>query len=99
MRIFRTKEDWKEILKEQKESGKTATEYCKEKHIHPNLFYKRRKELETCRSFIKVPVKAVSSGKIRIKIKDIIIELEPGYNKEELISVIITVLEAINVNV
>ena len=99
MRIFRTKEDWKQILKEQRESGKTTVDFCKEKRIHPNLFYKRRSELENSGSFIKVPVKAVSSGKIKIRIKDIIIEPESGCNKEELLSVIDTVLEAVDVKV
>jgi hypothetical protein len=99
LRIFRSKEDWKLLLVEQKESGKTIVDFCKEKRIHTNMFYRKKKELGEKNSFVKLPKRKIHSGLIRIKIKDIIIEPELGCSKEELISVINTVLEAANVKV
>ena len=99
MKIFRTKENWEELFKEHKVSGKRVSDFCREKGIHQNLFYRKRKELSGKGSFVRLPVEVVSSGKIQIRIKDVIIEPGHGYDKQELALVINTVLEAVDAEV
>ena len=54
MRKFRTREEWQALIEEQNKSGKSAAQFCREKNIHPNLFYKRRSETGSG-SFVKLP--------------------------------------------
>jgi len=88
----RTKKEWRTLIAEQKESGKSVVQLSKEKQIHPNLFYKKRKENEAS-SFVRIPMNHIHTGCIRIKIKDIAIEVESGFREEELFKIVRTICE------
>jgi hypothetical protein len=42
----KSREDWVQIIEEQKQSGQTKQAYCKEKGINPTYFSTRKKQLE-----------------------------------------------------
>lgn len=101
MRKYRNKQEWRELLASYKTSGKTVAEFCREIGIHPNTFYyriRKTKEHESDR-FVRLPITTVQTGKIKIRIQDITIEPESGYNKRELSQIIETILEVVNANV
>lgn len=99
MRKYRSKEEWKELITKQKESDKSVSEFCNGKGIHPNLFYKRRRDYESG-SFVQLPMSIKRTySKIKIRIQDIIIEPETGYDAKELFKIVTTVLEILNVNI
>jgi transposase-like protein len=55
MRIKRTCEEWASICEQQKKSGQTVILFCREKGIHPNVFYRKQKQLRDGNPrFIKV---------------------------------------------
>ena len=54
MRIRRSKADWQQIIEEQKESGKSANQFCKERGITPSHFYQKRKAFHTQNQFVRL---------------------------------------------
>jgi len=96
MRIRRTKDQWQALFSEQKKSGKTIACFCQEKEIQTKKFYRKKKELNDTSSFVKIPVNSLRAQAIKIKIGDVTIETEPGFNEKELQTVIRIVLEALN---
>jgi len=96
MRIRRTKEQWQTLLEEQKESGKTVTGFCKDLGIHQNMFYRKKKELCSNGSFVKVPIGPARPQAIKIKIGNATIEAEAGFNEKDIQAIIRILLEALN---
>jgi hypothetical protein len=95
MRKHRTKEEWLALIMEQKESGVSAVEFCRKKNIHPNLFYKKRKENNPGK-FVKIPLPASVSSGIKIKIQDVIIEPGSHTGVDELKGILHAVMEVLH---
>jgi hypothetical protein len=98
MRKFRTAEEWSIIIKEQSDSGLSVVDFCKDKGIHPNIFYAKRSALKKTNGFVEIRMKSQRNEvkKIIIKIKDVTLELEENIIKTELIDIIRSAREAVN---
>ena len=98
MRKFRTAEEWSIIIKEQSDSGLSVVDFCKDKGIHPNIFYAKRSALKKTNGFVEIRMKSQRNEvkKIIIKIKDVTLELEENIIKTELIDIIRYAREAVN---
>lgn len=98
MKKFRTVNEWQVIIAEQKKSGKTVPDFCRKQGINPNVFYSKRRKCITT-GFIKLPGISMQCDLIKIKIKDVTIEIPSGCNQKELASIITTVREVVNAEV
>ena len=96
MRTKRSKEEWKRLITERKTSGKTVVQFCKEKGIHPTLFYKKQRELREANTFVKLNPTTRPKSTIRIRIKNIVIETENGITRNHLSEVLKSILEVID---
>ena len=98
MRKFRTVEEWGTIIKDQSDSGLSVVDFCKDKGIHPNIFYAKRSALKKTNGFVEIRMKSQRNEvkKIIIKIKDVTLELEENIIKTELIDIIRYAREAVN---
>lgn len=93
MRIKRTRKQWLELFSKQKKSGMSVKEYCKEEGINQNIFYKKRKEYYS-RCFVKLPDSiSLKQRSIKIKIDDIVIEVDADCSKSCLTQIISSVME------
>jgi len=80
--------DWASLFEEQKNSGKTAAQFCEEKQIHQNLWYRHKQKMKP--GFIEIPnktEKAVQEG-IQIITSDFEIKVKAGCRDEKLLSLI-----------
>ena len=101
MKKYKTKEEWRLLLREQEESGLSAAAFYRKKNIHPNTFYYKRKEHRTGQ-FVKLSVPAVGiSGASGIKIRIENITIEPGTDirENQLKFVIRSVPEVVNADI
>ena len=74
MRKFRTEAEWKKLFEEQKRSGRPVGEFCREQGIHPNHWYRKRKENENPARFIKLGDYTGPQGpEIRIEVRGVLI--------------------------
>jgi hypothetical protein len=73
--------NWPEYLAEQKQSGKTIVDFCKEKGIHPNTFYSARKKYEHSNPFIEITVPKEQENRKTIELNrnGYTISVEPGF--------------------
>ena len=102
MKKYRSNEEWQELIREQEESGQTAVDFCKGKAIHPNLFYRKRKDIAQENNdshFVKlnVPVEARRNEggvPLHINIGPIQIVLGKKTDKNQLCSIFQAALEA-----
>ena len=44
-RRYRKPEEWREVIKRQRESGLTVKDFCTREHIHEKGFYRSRRKL------------------------------------------------------
>jgi len=63
-RIRRSTEVWQKIIRQQEQSGVSATAFCEEQGLSTKTFYRRRKALhlastETPKSFIKIEAEPI----------------------------------------
>ena len=99
MKKYRTKAEWSTLIREQEKSGKTAVAFCRERNIHPNLFYKKRRENKAGR-FVKLPEsKSIVHSSLKIRIQDVIIEPGPHARVAELKSILQAVIEVVHAHV
>jgi len=79
--------NWPELIEEQKQSGKTISEFCTEKGVHYTSFYKNRKKLQKS-SFIeikpKAPVLKTQENTLVLRYKDFSLDLGSGYDRQSL---------------
>lgn len=92
MKNYKATAKWLTLFHEQESSGLSAIAFCREKKIHPNIFYRKRKEYRTNR-FVKLPIPGENSSGIRIRIGEVIIEPGMNFQQEELKRIIETVKE------
>jgi hypothetical protein len=86
--------NWPELIKEQKESGKTIADFSKEKGFHYTSFYHNRKKLNK-RDFVEVKIKkqlSVTEHPLTLKYNGFSLKVHSGFNRQTLKD-ILTVLE------
>jgi hypothetical protein len=98
MKKYRTKEEWSALILEQEKSGKSVAAFCREKNIHPNLFYRKRKENNSGR-FVKLSLPVPNPGNLKIKVKDVTIELGSHINSDTLKDILQVVMEVVHARV
>ena len=96
MRKMRNTEEWKALITEKDQAGKTVANFCKEKGIHPSQFYRKQRELTRPGRFVQIKGPLKSNIPINIRVKDIIIEAKYGCSQEHLVEVLRGVLEALD---
>ena len=83
--------NWPELFEEQKQSGKTISEFCEEKGVHYTSFYKNRKKLRK-NNFVEIKQKAPAVKKqgafLTLRYHDFSIDLEAGYDRQSLTDLI-----------
>ncbi|MEJ2663646.1 MAG: hypothetical protein P8107_06330 [Spirochaetia bacterium] len=94
MRTRRSKEEWEQIIHEQKESGKSIAAYCKKKGIHPNLFYRKVKAGNKTSGFVKIPVPRIPNRCIFITCGNISVNLSMPFTKEDMVLILTSMKEA-----
>ena len=94
MAIYRTADEWKKIIKEQRASDKSVKLFCIERGIHVNHYYRKRREIESTGYFVQLPQKIICTEGISIYLDNYRIELGTGWDPDELKRVLITVKEA-----
>jgi hypothetical protein len=101
MRIRKTPAEWEAIIAEQQASGLSIPQFCSDKHIHPNVFYRKRKEMSTwTKAFIKLPVKICSDMAFEtIRIGSITIEVKTSISDAFFVRLIRCAMEANDVHV
>ncbi len=87
MKKYRTKSEWLSLIQEQEISGLSISLFSRQKGIHPNLFYKKRREfysVKETQSFIElkplVPHTPKNSPELKITIGEI--EIYPGPERD-----------------
>ncbi len=102
MRKHRTDDEWRELINQQKTSGLSAACFSKEEGIHPNFFYKKRRELRTAddqHTFVELNTtihKQLEPVEYEPKIKIGRIEIQPGNisDRQQLLTLMKAALEA-----
>lgn len=83
--------NWPELIEEQKQSGRTISEFCAAKGVHYTSFYKNRKKIKKS-SFIeikqKVPVLQISEPLMILRYKDFSLDLGSGFDRQSLIDLL-----------
>ena len=98
MKKYRTKEEWSSLIRDQEKSGKPVAAFCQEMNIHPNLFYKKRKENNSGK-FVRLPLPALVTDGLKIRIQEVIIEPGSHTSVDELKSIIQVVIEVVHAHV
>jgi len=96
MKKIRSNEEWAGLVKDQRLSGKSVTAFCREKAIHPNLFYRKKRTPPDSRTFVKVATTTETRGAVEIKSGDLVIRLEMPFADAELVRVLRCIREAEN---
>lgn len=104
MKKYRTEKEWNSLFLEQENSSLSAAAFCKQKGIHPNLFYRKRSDLSQNpeeQSFVRVDAptsnnKSFSATRTMIRIGSI--EILPGQESDQnqLFKIFCSALEAVN---
>ena len=80
----KTIKNWEEIFEQQRLSGKSIPAFCKEIEIHPNTFYKHRKQFngDTKSSVVEIKANGIfSAAPIVIKTKKFLISITAGFDE------------------
>ena len=81
----RVRLNWSEIIAEQEASGKSIKAFCMKKRIHPNTFYKKRKEIRN-NNFVEITIREEKGGEgpVILKYREYSVVLLPGFSKQTL---------------
>lgn len=96
MKKYRSDDEWRELIARQKRSDKSIAIFCREKGIHPNLFYRKKKSLQETGKLVRLPALSPSRATIEITIGCMTIEVTGGFADTELVRVLRCVREAAN---
>jgi hypothetical protein len=105
MKKYRTEKEWESLFREQTASNLSAAAFCKQKGIHPNVFYQKRKVLRNHnqdeKSFVRLDVHKPANcnlSQVNTLVKIGPIEIRPGQNtdQKQLFRIFTSALEAVN---
>lgn len=88
MRKYRTESEWLDLIREQESSGENISYFSRQRGIHPNLFYKKRRELYPVtekQTFVELKTpsfqhKTLNRSELKITIRDI--DIYPGAERD-----------------
>jgi|Transcript_17005 transposase-like protein len=79
MRKFRSPEQWQQILEDQRQSGLTISEFCREHKISTSGFFTQRKKRQSSTAFVSAKVTQQTSTEVfRHEHQHIVLELSVG---------------------
>ena len=97
MRIQRTTAEWAVLIADHKKSGQTVQAFCRAKGIHPNVFYRKQKQLRSNeQTFVRVQTVSGACGVGTIRIGDIEIDAQENVSDDFLVRMIRCAIEARN---
>lgn len=76
--------NWSKLIEEQKQSGKTVSEFCKIEGVHYTSFYKNRQKLRQ-HHFIEIKIQekqALQEQPLILKYKEFSLEIPISFNKQ-----------------
>ncbi len=79
--------NWPDYFGEYESGNLTIEQFCKEKGIHQNTFYRnRKKHRENVTTLVKLPIKKTSpmQQSLLVQINDFILKIPEGVNRETL---------------
>ena len=88
MKIRRSKEEWVQLVLEQKYSGTSIPEFCRKKGIHPNLFYRKMKTSAEPGKFVKLPTPVIRNKAITITCGNISVYVPMPCGKDEIVLIL-----------
>lgn len=80
------KVNWPEILEQYRTGNQNVEEFCKEKGIHPNSFYRNRKKYQES-ELVRIPIKpkALSlSHPLELHVHDFVLKIPKSFDPETL---------------
>jgi hypothetical protein len=96
MKKYRSEAEWRLLFSEQKRSGMNAKNFCREKGICVNVYYRKKKSLAGEGGLVKLPVKLEKGTAIEINVGSVTIRLRSGFAEQELVRVLRCVREALD---
>ena len=76
MKKYRSDAEWLLLFGEQKRSGLNTKEFCREKGICTNVYYRKKKTLSTEGGLVKLPIKLENRTPIEIVIDGLTITVK-----------------------
>ena len=78
--------DWSAVLREFEDGNQSVEEFCTQKGIHPNTFYRNRKKYQKSNTaLVKIPVKKYEQHpSVLIQIDNFIVKVPEGVDTETL---------------
>jgi len=88
--------NWADFIQEYEASNISVEQFCKEKGIHQNTFYRNRKKYrENVTALVKLPLKKTSlmQQPLLVQINDFILKVPEGVNRETLETTLLVLKE------
>ena len=96
MKKYRSEAEWRMLLSEQERSGMNAKNFCREKGICANVYYRKKKSLSVEGGWVKLPIKLEKGASIEITIRNVTIGVAAGFAEHDLVRVVRCVREALD---
>jgi len=96
MKKYRSDEEWRKLITEQAASGKSAKQYCLNKGLNANVFYRKKKSLADGGALVRLPAGIRRTPPIEINLGGMTIGIAPGFSERELVRVLKCVREALD---
>jgi len=93
MKKYRSEEEWRTLFAEQEKSGLNVRQFCLQQGLNTNVFYRKKKDLSKKSGFCRLPVHLVGRNQLEISIGNVRIGVGPGFDKQDLVSVLCCVRE------
>ena len=93
MKKYRSDAEWRLLFSKQKRSGTNAKEFCRERGICTNVYYRKKKSLAAEGGLVKLPVKLENGAPIELTIGGITIGVRNGFEEPELVRVLRSIRE------
>jgi hypothetical protein len=93
---YRSETEWRMLFGEQERSGMNAKNFCREKGVCANVYYRKKKSLSGEGGLVKMPIKLEKGAAIEISMGSVTIGLRSGFVEQELVRVLRCVREALD---
>ena len=96
MKKKRSDKEWKMLIGEQERSGTNAKQFCREKGLCANVFYRKKKLLTGEGGLVRLPMVSASATAVELRVEGITIGVRNGFEERELVRVLRCVREAMD---
>jgi hypothetical protein len=96
MKRYRSDEEWRSLFHEQAASSKSTKQFCQNKGINANVFYRKKKSLTEGGGLVRLPVGIGRTTPIEINLGGLTIGVAAGFSEQELVRVLRCVREALD---